>query len=405
MFQQADRMAALAPEVFQHMNALQKNARASGVDVIQLGLGNPDLAPALHIIEALKGAADSPNNYGYTGSKGSPELLNAIAGWYGKEFGVKLDPLTEVHSLIGSHDGLAHIALCLVNPGDVVLVPNPGYPIYNAGSLIAGAELYQMRLTPENNYLPDLNSINKDILKRAKLMILNYPNNPLAATAPRAFFEEVVDLAKRYNFVVCHDFAYSNLVFDGYRQDSFLSIPGAKEIGIEFNSLSKTYNMSGCRVGYIVGNPQVISLLGGLKSNFDYGIFAPLQVAAVAALTGPQECIQETIAVYKRRRDIIVDGFNGFGWHVERPKASMYVWAKIPILQSSFDFTIDLFRETGVMVFPGSAFGECGEGFIRIALVQPEDRLIEAVSRIKSWIENLHSFNTAIQTSLPIENI
>jgi len=386
MIHQAERMKGLTSAIFSQLEELQKKAAASGVDIIQLSIGNPDMAPAPHIVEAMKQAVECGDNYGYTLSKGKPELLKAIAGWYDKKFDVQLDPNTEVHSLIGSQEGLAHIGLCLVNPGDVVLIPDPGYPIFSTGPYIAGAQLHKMCLTPENNYLPDLDGIDEEILKRTKLMILNYPNNPLAATATREFYEKVVALAHRYQFVVCSDFAYSELVFDDYRPESFLSIPGAKEIGIEFNSLSKSYNMCGCRIAYVVGNSQVISLLGRLKSNFDYGIFAPVQLAAIAALTGPQDCVRETAAAYQRRRDIIVDGFNSIGWHVERPKASMYIWAKVPTKQSSFDFTVDLLNHTGVAVVPGKAFGDCGEGFVRIALVQPEERLMEAVARIKKWL-------------------
>jgi LL-diaminopimelate aminotransferase len=389
MIQQADRMMGLTSAIFSQLAELQKKAAASGKDIIQLSIGNPDMAPASHIMEALKTEVAYESNYGYTLSKGKAELLQAIAAWYEEKFDVKLDSNTEVHSLIGSQEGLAHIGLCLVNPGDVVLIPDPGYPIFSAGPLIAGAELYKMCLTPENNYLPDLDAIDEEVLKKTKLMILNYPNNPLAATATREFFEKVVALAHRYNFVVCNDFAYSELVFDGYCPESFLSIPGAKEIGVEFNSLSKSYNMCGCRVGYIVGNSEVLSLLGRLKSNFDYGIFAPLQLAAVAALTGPQDCVRETAAAYQRRRNIIVDGFNSIGWYVERPKASMYIWAKVPTKQNSFDFTVDLLNHTGVAVVPGKAFGDCGEGFIRIALVQPEERLREAVARIKEWLGSI----------------
>lgn len=385
MFKQAERMRGLTAAIFSQVAELQKTAMAAGTDVIQLSIGSPDLAPAPHIIEALRNATTCEKNYGYTLSKGKVELLSAIADWYLQKFDVKLDADTEVLSLLGSQEGLAHISLCLVNPGDIVMIPDPGYPIFSAGPLMAGAQLYRMPLLPENNYLPDLKIIDEAVLKKTKLMILNYPNNPLAATATHEFFEEVVALAKRYNFVVCQDFAYSELVFDGYRPESFLSIPGAKDIGVEFNSLSKTYNMCGCRVGYIVGNSQVISLLERLKSNFDYGIFAPLQLAAIAALTGPQDCVTETAAIYQRRRDIVVDGFNSMGWHVQRPKASMYIWAKVPTEQSSLEFTIDMLNHTGVAVIPGNAFGEWGEGFVRIALVQSEARLIEAVNRIRQW--------------------
>jgi len=385
MFEQAKRMQALTSAIFTTVDDLRKAEVAAGKDVITLSIGSPDMAPAAHIVEALKNSVDCCFNYGYTLSKGDHELLIAIAKWY-RKFGVELDPDTEIHSLIGSQEGLAHIALCLVNPGDIVLVPDPGYPIFSAGPQVAGAELYYMPLTAENNYLPDLKAIDEAVLKRAKIMILNYPNNPLAATAPRSFLEEVVAFAKRYNILVCYDFAYSDLVFDGYQPDSFLSIPGARDIGIEFNSLSKTYNMAGCRIGYVVGNAKVISLLGRLKSNFDYGIFYPIQKAAIAALTGSQDCVKNTAAIYQKRRDIIVDGFNEIGWKVDRPKASMYVWAPVPTRQSSFDFTVSLLQKAGVAVIPGSAFGKCGEGYIRIALVQPEERLVEAVGRIKNWL-------------------
>jgi len=385
MFEQAKRMQALTSAIFTTVDDLRKAEVAAGKDVITLSIGSPDMAPAAHIVEALKNSVDCCFNYGYTLSKGDHELLIAIAKWY-RKFGVELDPDTEIHSLIGSQEGLAHIALCLVNPGDIVLVPDPGYPIFSAGPQVAGAELYYMPLTAENNYLPDLKAIDEAVLKRAKIMILNYPNNPLAATAPRSFLEEVVAFAKRYNILVCYDFAYSDLVFDGYQPDSFLSIPGARDIGIEFNSLSKTYNMAGCRIGYVVGNAKVISLLGRLKSNFDYGIFYPIQKAAIAALTGSQDCVKNTAAIYQKRRDIIVDGFNEIGWKVDRPKASMYVWAPVPTRQSSFDFTVSLLQNAGVAVIPGSAFGKCGEGYIRIALVQPEERLVEAVGRIKNWL-------------------
>jgi LL-diaminopimelate aminotransferase len=386
MFNPATRIQGLTSAIFTQVDDMRKKEVALGKDVITLSIGSPDMSPAPHIIQTLKAAVSDVGNYGYTLSKGAPDLLDAIAEWYKKKFGVELDPNTEIHSLMGSQDGLAHLALCLVNPGDVILVPDPGYPIFTAGPSVAGAEIYHMPLKPENNYLPDLDSIDRSILQRAKFMIINYPNNPLAATAPRDFYEKLVKLAKQYKFLVCSDFAYSELVFDGYKPDSFLSIPGAKEVAIEFNSLSKTYSMAGCRIGYVVGNSEIISLLSRLKSNFDYGIFYPIQKAAIAALTGPQDCVEETAAEYQRRRDIIVNGLNDAGWKVERPIASMYVWAPVPTKQSSFAFTEDLLKNTGVAVIPGIAFGEYGEGFVRIALVQPPDRLKEAITRIKQWL-------------------
>lgn len=388
MIDQAVRMKGLTSAIFTQVDMLRCQAVAAGKDVISLSIGSPDLAPAPHILTAMKEAIDDQRNYGYTLSKGVPEFLRSVANWYTK-FNVQLDPETEVHSLMGSQDGLAHIALCLVNPGDVVLVPDPGYPIFSAGPLVAGAELRFMPLTPGNGFLPDLDAIDEDTLRRAKIMILNYPNNPLAATAPRAFFEKAVEIAKRYQIIICHDFAYSELVFDGYRPDSFLSIPGAKEVAIEFHSLSKTYNMAGCRVAFVVGNAEVISLLGRLKSNFDYGIFYPIQKAAIAALTGPQECVRETAMMYQRRRDVLVEGFRAIGWNVPNPKASMYIWAPVPTRQSSFDFVVSLIEETGVSFTPGIGFGRNGEGYVRIALVQPEHRLAEAVDRIQNWLGKL----------------
>lgn len=388
MIVEAQRMKGVAPAIFSQVDELRKQEIAKGKDVITLSIGSPDLPPAQDVVNAICEAAASVQNYGYTFTKGIDAFTESIADWYKRKFGVLLDPKTEVHSLIGSQEGLSHISLCLVNPGDVVLIPDPGYPIYSAGPLMADASLYYMPLKAENEYLPDLAAIPEEIFRRAKLMILNYPNNPLAAVAPRSFFEEVVRYAKRYEFVVCHDFAYSELAFDGYVPESFLAVAGAKEVGVEFHSASKTYNMAGCRVGFMVGNAEVIGLLSRLKSNFDYGIFYPLQMGAVAAISGDQASVRETAATYQRRRDIIVDGFNEIGWQLAYPKASMYVWIPTPNGQSSFSFAVDLLKHTGVAVIPGVAFGAHGEGFIRIALVQPEERLQEAVRRIKFWMEN-----------------
>lgn len=386
MVEESLRLKGLTSAVFSQVDEMRKAELAKGRDVITLSIGSPDMAPAGHIVQALTLAAANAGNYGYTLSKGISEFSNAVAGWYRRKFGVRLDAESEVHSLIGSQEGLAHISLCLVNPGDIVLIPDPGYPIYSAGPLMADAKLYPMPLTREQHFLPDLSAVPESIFQKTKIMILNYPNNPLAAVATREFFSEVVEYAKRYQFIVCHDFAYSELVFDGYRPDSFLSVPGAKDVGVEFNSLSKTYNMAGCRVGYIVGNARVIALLSRLKSNFDYGIFAPLQQAAIAALTGPQQCVADTAAAYQRRRDILVDGLKKIGWQMDRPKASMYIWAPVPTQQSSVAFAADLLQQAGIAAIPGVAFGSFGEGFIRFALVQPEHRLAEAVDRIKHWL-------------------
>jgi LL-diaminopimelate aminotransferase len=386
MLKPANRMQGMSSAIFTQVDDMRKKAAAAGKDVITLSLGSPDVAPAPHVMEALRRGVSDPKNYGYALSKGTPEFLQAVADWYRTKFGVALEPATEVHSLIGSQDGLAHISLCYVNPGDVVLVPDPGYPIYTAGPLSADAELYLMPLTPENDYLPDLDAIPESVYRRAKMMIINYPNNPLAAIATTGFFARVIELARKYEFLVCHDFAYSDLCFDGYRPPSFLSLPGAKDIGVEFHTMSKSFCMAGCRVGFMVGNAQAVELLGRVKSNFDYGIFLPIQQAAVAALTGPQDCVTAMAAEYQRRRDIIVDGFNAFGWKVPRPKASMYVWAPVPTKQNSFDFAASLIENAGVAVVPGVGFGPHGEGYVRIALVQPQERLRQAVDRIRKWL-------------------
>lgn len=386
MLKPAIRMDGMASAIFSQVDDLRKRAVAAGKDVITLSIGSPDMAPAPHIVEALRQGVEDVGNYGYALTRGTPAFLQAVADWYRTKFAVELDPETEVHSLLGSQEGLAHIALCYVNPGDIVLVPDPGYPIYSAGPLAACAELYRLPLIPENGYLPDLDAIPEEVLRRARMLILNYPNNPLAATASLEFFQKAVDFGKRNNILICHDFAYSELVFDGYRPPSFLNVPGAKDIALEFHSLSKTFNMAGGRVGFVVGNAQAIALLSRVKSNFDYGIFLPVQQAAVAALTGPQDCVRATAEEYQRRRDIVADGMNAMGWAVSRPKASLYIWAPVPTKQSSFDFAAAMIEHAGVAVVPGVGFGPHGEGYVRLALVQPQDRLRLAVERIRKWL-------------------
>jgi LL-diaminopimelate aminotransferase len=379
-------MASLGTAVFSQVENLKAAEIAKGTDVITLNVGNSDLPPAPHIIEALEKAVADGSNYAYM-LKSMPEFLKAIADWYKDNFEVTLNPSDEILPLLGSQEGLAHLPLCLINPGDVALVPDPGYPIFNVGPLVAGAELSRMPLTAANNYLPDLGAIDKNILKRAKIMILNYPNNPLAATAPREFLLDVVKFAKKHEILICYDFAYSHLTDDNYKPDSFLSLPGAMDVAIEFNSLSKTYCMAGGRVAFVAGNKNVLAMLAKLKSHFDYGIFRPLQIAAIAALTGPQDYVKKVAAIYQRRRKIMTDGLNSLGWNVEMPKAGMYVWAPIPTKEPSFDFVASMIKNTGVVTVPGSGFGEYGEGFIRIALVQPEERIQEAIRRIGGWLK------------------
>ncbi|AEG60207.1 LL-diaminopimelate aminotransferase [Desulforamulus ruminis] len=380
----ARRMEALTPGIFMEMARAKDEVEQTGVKVINLGVGSPDLPPAPHIIEALRQGVDNPLNYRYP-LGGKIELHRALAHWYQQRFNVVVDPETEVLTLMGSQDGLAHIAMAFINPGDIALVPDPGYPIYAASILLAEGELYPMPLLASNRFLPDFETIPPQIAQRARMMTLNYPNNPVAASADREFFVRAVEFARRHHIVLCHDVAYAELAYDGFRPMSFLEVPGAKEVGIEFYSLSKTYNMAGCRIGFAIGNPEVLEALDRIKSNIDYGVFAAVQQAGIAALSGPQECVAETAAIYQRRRDILVEGLGKLGWSMPKPQASMFVWAPLPGgYTSSKDFSLELLKKTGVLVIPGKAFGDRGEGYVRIALVQREQDLMEAVERIGS---------------------
>ncbi|HBC94182.1 MAG TPA: LL-diaminopimelate aminotransferase [Pelotomaculum sp.] len=378
----ARRMQSLSSGVFNEMEIRKKTVEARGVEVINLGVGSPDRPPAPHIVEALRKAVGDPENYSYS-LGGTPRLHEALSGWYKKHFHVDLDPDREILVLMGSQDGLAHLAMAYVDPGDLALVPDPGYPIYSFGIQMAGGEIYPLPLLAENRFLPDLSQIPEEIAARAKMMWLNYPNNPVAVSADREFFMQVVEFARKYDILVCHDVAYAELAYDGFKPMSFLEVPGAKEVGVEFYSLSKTYNMAGCRVGFAVGNQKAVSSLALVKSNIDYGVFFAVQEAAVAALTGPQECVKENARTYQRRRDVLVDGLARLGWQIPKPSASMFLWAPIPrgYTSSSF-FAADLLEKAGIIVIPGIAFGEMGEGYVRIALVKDEILLVEAVQRI-----------------------
>lgn len=378
----AERMKYLSSAIFSQLAEKKIELEKKGKEIINLSVGSPDMAPAPHIIKALQDACADTGNYAYA-LKDTPELLLAVKEWYKRRFDVELDEQNEVMSLLGSQDGLAHIALTLVDPGDIVLVPDPGYPIFSVGPLIAGAELVKMPLKKENGFLVDFDSIDKNAAEKAKLMIVSYPGNPVTAMATEEFYKELIDFAKKYDIVVLHDNAYCELTFDGLKTGSFLSYPGAKDVGVEFNSLSKTYNMAGCRIGFALGNREVIKQLSTIKSHMDYGLFLPLQKAAVAALTGPQDQVKRNAETYQRRRDILVDGLKKLGWEIDKPKATMFVWAPIPEkFSSSTDFTMSLMEKAGVMVVPGISFGELGEGYVRIALVQPEEKIQEAVDRI-----------------------
>ncbi|MCL5677449.1 MAG: aminotransferase class I/II-fold pyridoxal phosphate-dependent enzyme [Firmicutes bacterium] len=381
--ERSDRLKKLASSVFSDMERAKQRAVARGQQVINLSVGSPDLPPAAHILERLHTAVDNPHNYIYPMGD-LPEFRQAVAEWYAGRFGTRLDPRNQVVGLTGSQDGLAHVCLAVGNPGDIVLVPDPGYPIYTAGPVLAGMELYPLPRRPENNYLPDLEAIPGEVRKKARVLLLNYPSNPLAATSDLEFFARVVDFARENQVIVCHDAAYSELTFDGYRPPSFLQSPGALEVGIEFNSLSKTFNMAGCRIGYAVGNPQVIAALAEVKSHVDYGIFRPIQEAAIAALTGPQEPVREMARTYQQRRDAMVEGLAALGWKIPVPKATMFCWAPLPHGWQSYDFALQLVERTGVTVVPGVGFGELGEGYVRIALVQDVKLIREAVQRFAS---------------------
>ncbi|MET0400861.1 MAG: aminotransferase class I/II-fold pyridoxal phosphate-dependent enzyme [Cystobacter sp.] len=376
------RLRQLSASVFTTMDEARQRKLATGADVLNLSIGSPDLPPAPHVTQALARAALEPGHYGYP-LKDLPAFREAVALSYQRRFGVTLEPGTEVLGLTGSQEGLAHITQAFTDPGELVLVPDPGYPIYSAGPVLAGAQLYPVPLRAEQGFLPDLEVLPEDVKRRARLLVLNYPSNPLAAIVRPGFFEQVVAFARRYGTVVLHDAAYSELAFDGYRPPSFLETPGAREVGLEFSSLSKTYNLAGARVAYAVGNARLISLLAEVKAHLDYGLFRPIQLAAVAALTGPQQFVSDLAATYQRRRDVLVDGLRGVGWEVPSPKATMFCWAPIPRgFSSSLDFAMALLEQAGVTVVPGSGFGAGGEGYVRLALVQNEERLAEAVERV-----------------------
>ena len=383
----AARLQQLQPGIFSQIGQLKSMAEKTGLDVIDLSVGSPDMPPPPHVKEALIRAVEDDGNYGYTLTEGISLFKEAVVNWYKNNYGVSLHPDKEVLSLMGSQDGLSHIHWAVVNPGDIVLTPDPGYPIYHAGPLLAGGHLYYMPLLEENNYLPDFSTIPGDICAKAKIMVLNYPSNPLAATATHEFFEEAVSFAKKHDIIICHDFAYSELSYDGHKNVSFLEVDGAKEVGVEFHSISKTYNLAGCRLGFVAGHAGIIDLLRKVKSNIDYGVFRPVQLAGAAALNGPNACVKRNALAYQARRDALLDELDKYGWIVKRPKASMFVWAKLPpAFSSSEDFAKELLEKTGVAVVPGIAFGKCGEGYIRIGLVQETGRLQEAGRRMGEFI-------------------
>ena len=376
------RMDYFKPGIFSVLAQMRSERIAAGGPVIDLSVGTPNIPPAQHIVDALVDSAREQSNYVYAISD-TTALQQAVSAWYQTRYSVTIDPLTEITSLLGSQDGLAHIALSIIDPGDTVLVQDPGYPIFSDGPVLAGAQLHMMPQKRENGYLIDLRDIPADVARRAKFMIVSYPNNPVTSIAPPSFYRELVAFAGEYDIIVLYDNAYSELVFDGQTCGSFLQYDGAKDIGVEFNSLSKTYGLAGARIGFALGNADIISMLKSLKSNLDYGMFLPLQKAAVAALSGPQDCVRDTRHAYEKRRDVLVDGLNAVGWPMDKPQATMFVWAKIPRhFSDSETFVKKLFEASGVLVTPGRAFGPAGEGHVRLALVQDEATLTEAVRLI-----------------------
>jgi LL-diaminopimelate aminotransferase len=383
MFQRAERLKKLPPYLFKEIDRKKAEVRARGVDIIDLGIGDPDLPTPAHIIEALQEAAVAPINHRYPSYPGMPEYRGAVADWYKRRFHVDLDPEKEVLALIGSKEGIAHVPLAFINPGDISLVPSPAYPVYNTATIFAGGESFFMPLTGEGRFLPDLDAIPAEAAQRAKLLFLNYPNNPTAAVADEAFFEKVAAFAQRHRILVCHDAAYSEIAYDGYRPPSFLQVQGAREVGIEFHSLSKTYNMTGWRIGFAVGNTEAIEGLGAVKSNVDSGVFQAVQLAGIKALKGDQSCVDHMIEVYTRRRNLMVEGLRKAGFELDTPKASFYLWVKAPKGITSAQLATRLL-ESGVVVTPGNGFGEPGEGYFRIALTQKRERLAEALERIKA---------------------
>ncbi|WP_019640718.1 aminotransferase class I/II-fold pyridoxal phosphate-dependent enzyme [Paenibacillus fonticola] len=379
----AKRMDRFGEGIFTKLSDIKRSKLERGETVIDLSIGTPNIPPGKHIIEALCTAAADERNYVYALSDQSA-LLEAVSDWYRDRYEVELNPKTEICSLLGSQEGLAHISLSIVDEGDVVLVPDPCYPVFADGPLLAGAKLHYMPQKKENGYVIDLEDIPEHVARRAKLMLVSYPNNPTSAMAPDSFYVDLIAFAKKYDIIVLHDNAYSELVFDGKSCGSFLSFPGAKEVGVEFNSLSKTYGLAGARIGFCVGNEEVVSRLKILKSNMDYGMFLPIQQAAIAAITGDQSGVETTRKAYERRRDILCDGLNALGWKIDKPEATMFVWAAIPShYATSEEFVMDMVTQSGVIVTPGSAFGPSGEGYVRMALVQEEENLMQAVEAVR----------------------
>ncbi|MEG0875112.1 MAG: LL-diaminopimelate aminotransferase [Clostridiales bacterium] len=386
MKQEAKRIREIPPYLFAGIEKKIQEYKDKGIDIISFGIGDPDLPTPDFIIEKMAETIKTPANHQYPSSVGMLSFRESVAGWYKKRFGVNLDAKTEVVALIGSKEGIANVNYCYVDPGDINLVPDPGYPVYGIGTMLAGGEPYYMPLKEENGFLPDLKAIPEDVAKKAKIFWMGYPNNPTGAIAPISFFEEVVAFAKKYDIIVCHDNAYSEVSYDGYRPPSFMEVEGAKDVGIEFNSLSKPFNMTGWRIGFAVGNPEIIATLARYKSNVDSGAFQAVQEAAIAGLESDQSAIKEMQSVYSRRRDVVVKTFNDLGWDLEMPKATFYIWAPVPKGFTSASFAEYILDKAGIVITPGSGYGPNGEGYFRISLTIPEERVKEAAKRLKEHL-------------------
>ena len=384
------RINRLPPYVFNEVQALKLKARQAGEDIIDFGMGNPDQPSPSHVVEKLIEAAKNPRNHRYSASRGITKLRHAICAWYHRNYAVDLDPETEAIVTMGSKEGLAHLALAMVTPGDVILTPTPSYPIHPYSVIIAGGEVRGIPLRQDSDFFEDMLSAFRQTLPRPKILIISFPHNPTTAVVDLGFFKKVVAFAKENQLYVVHDLAYADIVFDGFRAPSFMQAPGAKEVGVEFFTLSKSYNMPGWRVGFCVGNPKMVGALQKIKSYLDYGIFQPIQIAAIIALNGPQECVRDTVALYRGRRDALVDGLNRIGWKVEKPLATMFVWARIPEPyreMGSLEFSKLLLRDAKVAVSPGIGFGEGGDDHVRFGLVENEHRTRQAIRGIKKALK------------------
>lgn len=378
----AKRVKNLPPYLFASIDRMKQESLDKGVDVIDLSIGDPDIPTPSNIVKAMQKAVENPANHRYPSYEGMFSFRKAVSEWYKRRFNVKLDPTNEVLSLIGSKEGIGHIPLAFIDPGDIVLVPSPGYPVYPTGTLFAGGKSYKMPLLEENNFLPDFREIPENVFKKAKMMFINYPNNPTSAVAKEDFFKSVVKLALKYNIIICHDASYTEIYYDK-KPLSFMQIDGAKDVGIEFHSFSKTYNMTGWRIGFAVGNKDILAGLGKIKTNLDSGVFQAIQEAGITALKTDDKILKEIRTTYKKRRDVLYNGLKELGLECRKPEATFYLWAKVPKGFKSMSFVEFMLKEAGVMATPGNGFGESGEGYVRFALTAGVERIQEAVSRLK----------------------